>query len=301
MRRVCVVGAGPAGLMAAEVLADAGCDVQVMEAKPSVGRKFLMAGKSGLNLTKQVTPQVLKDAYGGSVDLDAWLAEFGVEEVCTWAQNLGQEIFVGSSGRVFPKAMKASPLLRAWLKRLARKGVTINTRARLVSLDPLEFEAPEGAQSPHADAIILALGGGSWSKLGSDGLWTKEALAHVPTEPFGPVNVALRVAWSPHMTPHFGMPLKAITLKAGGRDVTAEAVITKDGLEGGGIYEVSKEVVSGAALHLDLMPDWSADRLNEVLAKRGKQSWGTFLRKALRWGPVKQGLFMELARPIPDN
>jgi len=296
-----VVGGGPAGLMAAEVLADEGHSVLVVEAKPSLGRKFLMAGKSGLNLTKDVDAEALTEAFGGSVDLSAALARFGVTEVCAWAENLGQEIFVGSSGRVFPKVMKASPLLRAWLKRLERKGVAVQTRTRLISLEPLTFETPEGALEGRAKAVVLALGGASWARLGSDGAWAEGLMSDVDLAPFGPVNVGLEVAWSEHMAPFFGTPLKSVVFHAGDLRVAAEAVISARGLEGGGIYEVSKPVVQGAALTVDLMPDWSEEKLRATLTKRGKQSWGSFLRKALRWGPLKQTLFMELARPVPSD
>ena len=288
--------------MAAEAVSDAGHSVLVADQKSSFGRKFLMAGKSGLNLTKDVSVEDLLSVYGGSVDLTTALGRFGVGEVCGFAANLGQDIFVGSSNRVFPTAMKASPMLRAWLKRLTRKGVRFEANWQMTSIDPLTFDTPLGPVKPLAHATVLALGGGSWIRLGSDGVWQSILGQNgVQLVPMAPVNVGLTVDWSAHMQPHFGSPLKAIVLSAGHVAVSAEAVVTRGGLEGGGVYEVSGQVVRGSPLALDLMPDWSIERLRAVLAKRGKASWGSFLRKALRWGPVKQALFMEMARPVPTD
>ena len=298
-----VIGAGPAGLIAAEELARAGHRVVVTEAKPSVGRKFLMAGKSGLNLTKVESADSFLAAYGAAAPhLRPMLAEFGPDAVQAWARGLGQDLFTGTTGRVFPRVMKASPLLRAWLKHLREAGVDIRTRWSWQGWDEgAVFDTPEGVQRLTPDVTVLACGGASWARLGSDGAWAK----HLPPEDieaFKPANVGARVEWSAHMKRHFGQPVKGVALGAGALHSRGEFVISATGLEGGGIYEVSAALREGAPLVLDLLPDMTeaqiADRLNQT---RGRDSLQNRLRKALKLDPVKQALLMEFGRPLPDD
>ena len=302
MSNALVIGAGPAGLMAAEMLADAGHSVTVAEQKPSVGRKFLMAGKSGLNLTKDQPEAAFFDAYRANWLLPA-LREFGPVEVMAWAEDLGQQIFTGSSGRVFPKVMKASPLLRAWLARLAKKGVTIQTRWRWTGWngDACAFETPSGLVELSPAVTVLAMGGASWRRLGSDGAWA-EQFDSADLHPFKPANMGFVVEWSPHMADHMGSPLKNIALRAGGAPIRGEAVLSSKGLEGGGVYAVSGAVRDGAELTLDLLPDLAVGEVEKRLRRRrGKDSWSNHMRKNLKLEPVKLALLQEFARPLPDD
>ncbi|WP_281856370.1 TIGR03862 family flavoprotein [Litoreibacter halocynthiae] len=297
-----VVGAGPAGLMAAEMLADAGHSVTIAEQKPSVGRKFLMAGKSGLNLTKDEPEAAFFKTFNADWLLPA-LREFGPVEVMAWAEDLDQQIFTGSSGRVFPKAMKASPLLRAWLGRLGKKDVTIKTRWQWAGWagDASLFQTPDGPVELAPSVTVLAMGGASWRKLGSDGVWANQ-FERSDLRPFKPANMGFVVEWSSHMNDHLGEPLKNVAFGVGGPTIRGEAVISAKGLEGGGVYAVSAAVRDGAALTIDLLPDLSQEEVGKRLKRRrGKDSWSNHMRKNLKLEPVKLALLQEFARPLPDD
>lgn len=292
--------------MAAEVLSAAGHAVTLCEAKPSVGRKFLMAGKSGLNLTKDVSLDALLPAFTeAAAPMQEMLAAFDAQAVQAWARGLGQEVFTGSTGRVFPRAMKASPLLRAWLARLSDRGVSLRTGMRWTGWTghSARFDGPQGPEEIAADVTVLALGGASWARLGSDGRWTDVLAGHgVELAAFAPANVGLAVAWSAHMAAHFGTALKGIALKAGPLTSRGEAVIARTGLEGGGLYEVSRALREGHDLTLDLLPDLTEEDIATRLARpRGKASLSTHLRKTLRLDPQKTALLQEFARPLPPE
>lgn len=301
-----VIGAGPAGLMAAEELVSAGLEVMICDHKPSVGRKFLMAGKSGLNLTKDEEAEPFMAAFTDArLSLEKIIAAFDTHAVQQWAIGLGQTLFTGSTGRVFPTAMKASPLLRAWLARLGKGQVTINTRWQWTGWqgDALTFNTPQGVQTLKPDVVVLAMGGASWARLGSTGEWA-EALAEsgVKIAPFAPANAGISMEWSSHMAAHFGTALKGIALKSGPYRSRGEALIASQGLEGGGIYTVSRGVREGHPLMLDMLPDQTAESIIAKLAKpHGKMSMANYLRKTLKLDPAKIALLQEMARPLPQD
>lgn len=308
-----VIGAGPAGLMAAEVLAAAGAQlgitVEVFDAMPSAGRKFLMAGKSGLNLTHAEPGEKFVARYGQRSDWVApWLREFDADALRDWARGLGVETFVGSSGRVFPQDMKAAPLLRAWLHRLRAGGVRFHMRHRWLGWEGenLLFASPDGNVKVGAGetALILALGGGSWAKLGSDGAWVPLLRAHgVDVAALRPANCGFDVSWSEHFREKFaGQPVKSVTASLNGVCKQGEFVITQHGVEGSLIYAFSAtlrdviEVEGSTMLHFDLAPGKSVERLTrEIAHPRGARSMASHLQSRAGITGVKAGLLRECA------
>ncbi|WP_283811917.1 NAD(P)/FAD-dependent oxidoreductase [Bradyrhizobium nanningense] len=308
MTDIAVIGTGPAGLMAAEVLAQGGARVTVYDAMPSAGRKFLMAGRGGLNLThSEPLPQFMARYREAAPTLQAAIAAFSPEALRVWSEALGEPTFVGSSGRVFPKAFKASPLLRAWLRRLDASRVRFAFRHRWTGWDGegrLLFRTQEGLAAVVADATVLALGGASWPRLGSDGSWVEFLAAKgVAISKLRPANSGFMVAWSDVFRDRFeGQPLKGVALTVGAHTVRGEAMITRSGIEGGTVYALSaelREAVLGlgqANLMIALRPDLDAAALTTRLSgTRGKQSLANFLRKAAQVMPVGIGLMQEAA------
>ena len=294
-----VIGAGPAGLMAAEELAKAGRRVVICEGKSSPARKFLMAGKSGLNVTKAQALPAFIAAYQ-SPHMAPFLAEFGPEAVMDWCNHLGADVFTGSSGRVFPKAMKASPLVRAWMARLAGMGVELRSRWRWVGFDDgFAFDTPQGRTVLHPAVTVLALGGASWARLGSDAAWVPWlAEKGVRITPFQPANMGFHVDWSPHMAKVFGQAVKGAALCVNKRRERGEFIISSKGVEGGGIYAVSRDLRQGAALQLDLMPDVSVDEVAQRLsAMRSSETLVNRLRKLGLSAPAL-ALVMEFGRAL---
>lgn len=307
-RSVAVVGGGPAGLMAAEAIAAAGGAVTVFDVMPSLARKFLLAGRGGLNLTHSEALEPFMARYGEARErLRPAIDAFSPEAVRAWCEALGEATFVGSSGRVFPVAMKASPLLRAWLNRLGGAGVSFRTRHRWLGWDGegrLMFDTPEGEKTFAADAVVLALGGASWPRLGSTGAWVPLLAAKgVDVAPLVPANCGFLIHWSDVFRSRFeGQPLKRIAATFGGRSVRGEALVTAGGIEGGAIYALSGALRDAIAAHgaavveIDLRPDMPVAALAARLSKaRGKQSLSTFLRKAGGLSPVETGLLHETA------
>lgn len=315
-RQVAIIGGGPAGLMAAEMLSSAGHAVTVFEAMPTVARKLLMAGKSGLNITHAEDYDNFCHRFGEAEPrLRAALDDFTPEMLRNWAQGLGQDTFVGTSGRVFPKVMKASPLLRAWLARLEAQGVTIRTRHRWVGFsgDRLVFATPDGEVTIKADAVLLALGGASWPRLGSDAAWVPVLTQKgVEVSPFRPANCGFDVDWSDIFRQRFaGEAVKStVTMSLAGA-FQGEFVITKHGIEGSVVYAHSAalrdrlEQVGGASLAVDLAPGRTVERLSRDLAKLGrKESFANRMRKAAGLSAVKIGLLREIFPDIaamPDD
>ena len=309
-----VIGAGPAGLMAAEILVAGGASVTVYDRMPSAGRKFLLAGRGGLNLTHSEDLERLLDRYGpAQTQLRGAIEAFPPTAVRAWCEGLGQTTFVGSSGRVFPSAMKASPLLRAWLKRLGAAGVQFKLRQRWLGWNDrgcLLFDGPQGREAIAADATVLALGGASWPRLGSTGDWVAPLrAAGVAVAPLTPSNCGFVAPWSPTFRSRFeGQPLKRIALIFGGVAARGEAIVTATGLEGGAVYALSaplREAIANsgeAILRIDLLPDMPRTDLEARLGQpRGKQSLATFLRKAASLSPAAIGLLQEAALALPGR
>ena len=294
--------------MAAEVLAQGGARVTVYDRMPSVGRKFLLAGRGGLNLTHSEDLDRFLLRYGAAMPhLRAAIEALPPAAVRAWCEGLGQETFVGTSGRVFPKSFKTSPLLRAWLRRLDAASVAFKLRHHWIGWDQrgdAMFDAPEGRVTAHADAMVLALGGASWPRLGSDGGWVDILAAiGIAVAPLRPSNCGFLVNWSDVFRDRFaGQPLKLIALSFGGQTVRGEAIVTRQGLEGGGIYALStplREAIAAsgeAELRIALRPDLAAAELRRRLeAPRRKQSLSTFLRKTVNLSPPAIGLLHEAA------
>jgi len=300
---IVIIGAGPAGLMAAEILSAAGKHVAIYDRMPSVARKFLMAGRGGLNLTHSEPFERFVTRYGKRAPLlKPALEAFTPKDLRAWADGLGAETFVGTSGRVFPKAMKASPLLRAWLKRLETQGVTLHTRHDWHGWTGEALLFNDDVRVTPA-ATILALGGASWPKLGGDGGWA--ALLRdkgVEMAPFQPANVGFQTGWSAHFADKYaGAPLKNIAVKFAGREVKGEVMLTRAGIEGGAIYAISAPLRDAIAknghadLVIDLRPDLTADQvINKLKRASPKDSQSNRLRKALNLSPAAIALAHEV-------
>ena len=307
---VTIIGGGPAGLMAAEVLSLAGARVDLYDGMPSVGRKFLLAGVGGMNIThSEAYPAFLARYAERAPQMAPLLRGFGAEALCEWIHGLGIQTFVGTSGRVFPTDMKAAPLLRAWLKRLRDQGVVIHTRHRWLGWSAdggLLIHSPDGEKTIHSDAVLLALGGGSWSRLGSDGTWVERLAGKgVSCAPLQPSNCGFEVsAWSELMVSKFaGAPLKNVAIcLADDKPRLGECVITATGIEGSLIYALSapiREAINRhgvATVHIDLLPSKPLDKVRAALAKpRGSRSMSKHLHSQLGLDGVKAALLRELA------
>ncbi len=305
MKTVAIIGGGPAGLMAAQVLSENGMAVTLFEAMPTVGRKFLLAGKSGLNLTHSEPHEKLRDRFGEAAStLQASLDQFTAKDICDWAQSLGVETFTGTSGRIFPKAMKASPLLRAWLARLKQQGVDIRVRHRFIGFGnkSVLLETPDGPLEFASDAVLLGLGGASWPRLGSNAEWIPHLAAKgVGISPFRPANCGFDVEWSEEFRQRYaGLPAKSVAATSSAGTVQGEFVITQHGVEGSLIYAHSSALRDAlerngkAALVLDLAPGRDSARLARDLAKqKPKDSFSTRLRKGAGLEGVKVALVRE--------
>ncbi|PVE55169.1 TIGR03862 family flavoprotein [Rhizobium rhizogenes] len=308
-KQIAIIGGGPAGLMAAEELSTSDMDVTVYEAMPTVARKFLMAGKSGLNITHGEDYARFTTRFGASeACLKSALDAFTPQMLRDWAEGLGQETFVGTSGRVFPKAMKGSPLLRAWLSRLTERGVAIKVRHRWVGLrnGALLFDTPDGQIEIKPDAVLLAFGGASWPRLGSTGEWVQGLReAGVDIADFQPANCGFDVAWSEHFRERFaGEPLKSVVTSSDAGRFEGEFVITRHGVEGALIYAHAAALRDSlrdarrTVLTIDLAPGRSEERIARDLARASsKDSFSNRLRKSVGLSPVKVALLRECASP----
>jgi uncharacterized flavoprotein (TIGR03862 family) len=305
IRTAAVIGGGPAGLIAAETLARHGHHVTVYERMPSLGRKFLLAGRGGLNLTHtEDLPQFLARYGGAEKHLRAAIEAFPPERLRAFSEELEQPTFVGTSGRVFPKAMKASPLLRAWLRRLDAIGVRFALRHRWRGWDgdnALVFDTPDGEVKVAADATVLALGGASWPRMGSDGGWVEILRQQgIDVSDLRSANCGFLADWSEHLRQYEGQPLKRVALTADGVSTRSEAMLTLTGLEGGGVYALSPQLrdaiekTGEAILTVDLLPDMTAEEAaKRIGVPRGKQSLSSRLRKSVSLSPVAIALAQE--------
>jgi uncharacterized flavoprotein (TIGR03862 family) len=307
-----VIGAGPAGLMAAEAMATVGRRVVVYDASPSPARKFLLAGRGGLNLTHSDPLQAFLSQYGPSADrLLPAIQAFPPDRLRAWAAELGEETFIGSSGRVFPKSFKATPLLRAWLRRLGELGVTFVPRSRFLGFDgdgALRFVTPSGETSVQAASVVFALGGASWPRLGADGGWVEAFRAQgIAVTSLKPANCGFLVDWSPKIRETFaGAPLKNIALSHAGIRIRGEAMVTAAGLEGGAIYALSPSLREAIATHesttitIDFKPDLTEATLAARLKRKPGQSLSTLLRKGAGLTPAAINILRE-AGPLPGG
>ena len=304
--RAAIIGGGPAGLMAAEALCAQGIAVDLFDAMPSLGRKFLMAGKSGLNITHAEPFDDFISKFGPSrTQLNPILHGFPPGTVQAWAQGLGIETFVGTTRRVFPKDFKAAPLLRAWIKRLRAGGLTVHARHRWTGWSDdgnLVFDTPDGQATVAAEATILALGGASWPKLGSDAAWVDWLEQKgVGISPLKPANCGFDVDWSSHFIERFeGQPIKNARITFAGQTATGEFTITKTGVEGGPVYDLSSKLLGAldgkgeATVSIDLIADRSVENVLERLNQpRGKRSMATHLKRTLHLSGAKAGLLRE--------
>lgn len=295
---VLIVGGGPAGLMAADYLSKLNYTITIVDQMPTMGRKFLMAGKSGLNLTKnEPFEKFLNNFPDRSPQLISALKNFTPNDVQTWATSLGINLFTGSTGRVFPTHMKASPLLRTWLSQLDKRGVTRRHKMTAISLNNMSllFDTEKGQEQISAKAILFAMGGASWRRLGSDARWLNW-LTNVENEKFSASNVGLKINWSHYIDKYFGEPVKAVSLRSGRVQSQGEIVITQSGIEGGGIYSLSQAIRKGEEVFLDLLPNWNEKQLIDALQKPiRKASWSNYLRKVLNLNNVKQALLREFS------
>lgn len=315
-KKVAVIGGGPAGLMAAEILASKGFAVDVYDAMPSIGRKMLWAGVSGLNLTHAEAKADFVKRYGEhQQEIGQWLDRFDADDLVKWVNGLGIETFVGSSQRIFPKVMKAAPLVKAWLRRLKSLGVGLYKQHRFSGWTDkrgLIFQSPEGEKIIAADAVILAMGGGSWARLGGDGLWMETLSRNgITLEPLRPANCGFDIAWSSIFSNEFaGCPVKGVVLsqqlsQKNGQDNwlsrSGDFVISEQGVEGSAVYTLSSslrdclEQTGEAVLYVDLMPQRSLENIQSALLKaRGKASLSSHWRKSLGLEGVKAALVREV-------
>jgi uncharacterized flavoprotein (TIGR03862 family) len=306
MQSAAVIGGGPSGLMAAETLLQNGISVDLYEAKPSVGRKFLMAGKSGLNITHAENLDDFLNKYQSDrFFLEPYVNQFRPHSIREWVEDLGIDTFEGSSNRVFPKVMKASPLLRNWLRRLNHSGLKVHLNHKWLGFNgftKLKFSSPSGITEVNYDSVVLGLGGASWPKLGSNANWVNILVnENIPMTPFSPSNCGFNIKWSEHFKSQFaGKPVKSCMLTAAGKMVSGDFNITEYGLEGGPIYSHSRELREQienngkASLSIDLAPNKTRGELQEVLFRpRGKNSLANHLRKTVKISGVKAGLLRE--------
>jgi hypothetical protein len=309
---IAVIGAGPAGLMAAEVLAKAGEAVTIYDRMPSIGRKFLMAGRGGLNLThgEDLDPFLTRYGPASMPPLVEAIRRFPPSALRAWAETLGQPLFVGSSGRVFPRAMKASPLLRAWLQRLSAMGVTFRLRHRWLGFTADGALLFEGEAPVQAEAVILALGGASWPRLGSDGGWADMLAAKgIRIAPFTPANVGMRIGWTDLFREKFaGTPLKSVSVRWQDAVSRGDGIISTYGLEGGVVYPLSSAIHRATAagtpatVMLDLRPDMTEAGVTERLRQlRPRDSLSTGLKRSLSLAPVAISLLREISRDLPRD
>lgn len=313
-KSIAIIGGGPAGLMAAEILSQYDVNIDVYEAMPSLGRKFLMAGKSGLNLTHSEDYSLFVTRYDNKQHIiEKYLADFKPKDLLAFTDELNVKTFVGSSGRVFPIEMKASPMLRAWIHRLKNRGVIFHLRHRWSGWEDqlCIFETPTGIIKIKPDATILALGGASWPKLGSKGDWVPWfEQAGITVKPFSPANCGFRVKWSTHFSEKFhGQPIKSVVLSFKDFKRQGEFVVTKNGVEGSLIYSASAKLrdellsTGHASLMLDLAPDISTEKLTQLLERpRGSTSLSTHIRKTTGIQGIKLGLLYEfIAKEVFEN